>query len=215
VPWILAQSARDVLAVHAPVPADALGPRLPAGVVPDLHDGSGWATVLAMRMTGVRPHWLPAVPGLSSFSQVAVRVFVRSAEADEGGVVFLALDVSQGLVAAIGRVALGLPFERAAVTVAEGRVTSGRVTAAWQTAGPAEDHPFFEERDILFAARGGRLTRGRVGHSAATFHEATWDGDVRTPLGSVGLAPAEPPIVRTTALLPSHVWWPTPVPAPS
>ena len=39
---VFTQSWRDLTMLHWPVPAEAVAPLLPAGTVPDVHDGSSW-----------------------------------------------------------------------------------------------------------------------------------------------------------------------------
>ena len=209
VPWLLAQTALDVLAVQVPVPEPELAAVLPSGVVPDVHDGTGWVTVVAMRMVDVHPRWLPSVPGVSSFEQVGVRAFARSSGSDEPGVAFLALDVSHRLVASVGRVALGIPYAHAPVQVEHGSVRSERLTAGWRATGPTTTaDPFFSERDVLFSVRRGRTCRSRVRHPAEPVLDAAVDGDPAGAVATVGLTALGPGRAQVIPRLPSHVWLP-------
>ena len=208
VPWLLAQTAEDVLAVQVPVPEPELAAVLPPGVVPDAHAGTGWVTVLAMRMVDVRPRWLPPVPGVSSFAQVGVRAFARSSGSGEPGVAFLALDVSHRLVARVGRVALGIPYAHAPVQVEGGAVRSERLTATWRATGPTTAEPFFAERDVLFSVRRGRTCRSQVRHPVEPVMDAVVDGDAAPAVTTVGLTAVGPGHAQAIPRLPSHVWLP-------
>ncbi len=210
-PWVLAQAAHDVLAVHVPVDPGQLAARLPAGTTPDEHDGAAWATVLAMHMEGVHPRFAPSVPGVSAFSQVAVRAFVHCTATGEPGVAFLALDVPNRLVAVLGRRLLGLPYERRAVTATPGAVSSLRLTTRWTVLDTEDDDPFFAERDVLFSWCFGRLHRSLVAHPPVRFAHAEVGDGVGEALRSEGLTPTGPARPRATALLASHVGLPRPV----
>ena len=66
-PWALTMTWRDLLFMHWPVPAETLRPLIPPALSLDTFDGTAWLGVVPFRMTGVRPHFLPAVPRLSNF----------------------------------------------------------------------------------------------------------------------------------------------------
>lgn len=207
VPWLLAQTVRDLLARHHRVDAGALAARLPSGVRPDVDaDGSAWVSVLAMRMAGVHPRWLPPVPGLSGYPQVGVRAFVRG-PGDEAGVVFLRLEAPGRVVTAIGRRLLGLPYRRATVDVGAGRVTSDGFAATWRAGDPVDD-AFLGERDVLFSVVRGRLRRSEVRHEPAVFSEAEATVTVESLLDETGLRPTGPAVSRSCTRLASHVWLP-------
>src|SRR5690349_8672904 len=96
-PWLLAQTVENLLALHHACPADDVARHLPDGIEPELFDGSAWVSVMAMQLTEVHPRWLPAVPGLSRYPQVTVRTFVRCHGLS--AVWFFSLDTSSSVAA--------------------------------------------------------------------------------------------------------------------
>ena len=75
--WVTSQRAERMVAMHWPVAPDAVAKLLPTLVSVDTADGSAWVTLIGMHVARARPHFLPAVGGLSSFDQVGVRTYVR------------------------------------------------------------------------------------------------------------------------------------------
>ena len=72
----LAQTWRDLLFAHWPVPVEMLRPLIPDALQIDTYDGMGWVGVVPFLMTGVRLRPLPAVPGTSRFPELNVRTYV-------------------------------------------------------------------------------------------------------------------------------------------
>lgn len=60
-------SWRDLLFMHWPVGVEDLRPLVPPALSIDTFEGSAWLGVVPFDMTGVRPHFVPAIPGLSHF----------------------------------------------------------------------------------------------------------------------------------------------------
>ncbi len=131
-------------------------------------------------MLGLRPEGLPALPWLSSFNELNVRVYVRDASG-EPGVWFLSLDCDRDPAVRIARTFFGLPYEHAGVThrpfgerwtmdcQREGFAHAARY--AWKPlTPPAPAEPgtrlfHLAERYNFFSVRRGRLLRGQVHHA--------------------------------------------------
>ena len=61
-PWAMGMTWLDLLFMHWPVDAEVLRPLVPPSLGIDTFDGSAWLGIVPFQMTGVRPHFLPAVP---------------------------------------------------------------------------------------------------------------------------------------------------------
>jgi uncharacterized protein YqjF (DUF2071 family) len=87
------QTWLELLFLHWSVPTEALRPLVPPRLQIDTYEGQAYLGLVPFTMTGVRPLWFPAVPGLSSFHEVNVRTYVHQ-DGCEPGVWFLSLDAS-------------------------------------------------------------------------------------------------------------------------
>ncbi len=173
----------ELLFLHWRVPADVLAARLPRELQLDTFEGEAYVGLVPFTMTGVRPTWAPAVPGLSDFHEVNVRTYVHHRGRDPG-VWFFSLDAANPLAVLVARALWKLPYHHARmhlgrdgtrVTYASRRLWPGpkpglcrvdydvRGTPAAATPGTLEH--FLTERYILYARARGRLYRGRVHHT--------------------------------------------------
>ena len=171
-----------------------LASRLPAGTGPDVHDGSGWATVLAMRMERVHPRLVPSMPGVSAFSQVALRAFVHCEATDEPVSCSWRSTSRTGSWRAWAAGCSGSPTSDGrsprlrARCRASASPRSGRALADEE-----EDDLFFAERDVLFSWSFGRLHRSLVSHPPVTFVHAEVGDGIPEALATAGLAAVGPP----------------------
>jgi uncharacterized protein len=106
--WVMGMTWRDLLFMHWPVDAEALRPFVPPSLSIDTFDGSAWLGVVPFHMTGVRPHYLPAVPGLSNFPEINLRTYVTAQ--DRPGVWFFSLDAHSRLAVRLARASFHLPY---------------------------------------------------------------------------------------------------------
>ena len=74
----------DLLFLHWSVPPESLRPLLPSGLVLDTFEGRAYVGLVPFTMTGVRPVWFPAVPGLSNFHETNVRTYVLGPDGEPG-----------------------------------------------------------------------------------------------------------------------------------
>lgn len=156
---------------------------LPPGLTADTYDGRAWVGVVPFRMAGVRPSFLPPVPGLSWFWELNVRTYVRDSHG-RPGVWFYSLDCDQPLACATARRFFHLNYRDAEMSCQHGedgrfefrsRWLDGACSARldWR-AGPGPPAPappgslrhFLVERYRLFAfdPAVGRLLTGEVAH---------------------------------------------------
>lgn len=114
-PWALAMRWSRLLFLHWPVEPERIAPTLPAPLEPDLHDGRAWLGVVPFEMRGVRPRWVPALPGLSRFPELNLRTYVRGPAGP--GVWFYSLDAGHPLAVRLARAGFRLPYFDAAMAL--------------------------------------------------------------------------------------------------
>lgn len=107
-PLVLEQSWADAVFLHWRISTSAAAPYLPAGVEPDVFDGSTWVGLIGFRVPGTRLGAVLPLPYLGSFTEVNVRLYSRGADGSRG-VVFLSLDASR-LAFVLAARAAGLPY---------------------------------------------------------------------------------------------------------
>src|SRR3954470_13859938 len=66
-----------LLFMHWPVAPEALRPLIPERLTIDTFDGAAWVGVVPFTMWGVRPTFVPPIPGLSRFHELNVRTYVH------------------------------------------------------------------------------------------------------------------------------------------
>ncbi|MEV8313634.1 DUF2071 domain-containing protein [Streptomyces sp. NPDC059900] len=107
---LLTQSWLDLAFVHWAVDPADVAPLLPAGTVPDLHDGATYVGLVAFRMHRVGWFRLPGIPYLGTFPETNVRLYSVDAHGRRG-VVFRSLDASRLIPVAVARGAFRLPYQ--------------------------------------------------------------------------------------------------------
>ncbi|MFE0103664.1 YqjF family protein [Streptomyces sp. NPDC059009] len=106
---LLTQEWLDLCFVHWAVDPDVVAPLLPAGTVPDTHEGVTYVGLVAFRMHRVGWFRLPGVPYLGSFPETNVRLYSVDAHGRRG-VVFLSMDAARLIPVAMGRAGFRLPY---------------------------------------------------------------------------------------------------------
>ena len=172
---------RDLLFLHWRIDPERIRRTLPPGLSVDTFDGAAYVGLVPFFMCDIRPHGLPAVPGLSNFLGLNVRTYVYD-EQGTPGVWFYSLDCNSRTTVFGARTFFHLPYrtarmqaERRGATIEYRSLVRGnsRACAATYAIGPAEGVAapgslefFLVERYVLFAAdRRGRLFTGRVHHA--------------------------------------------------
>ena len=223
---IMYQSWDTLLFLHWPISAELLRPLIPERLRIDTFDGTAWIGLTPFTMWGIRPVFLPAVPGFSTSHELNVRTYVYLDGVP--GVWFLSLEASNALAVIGARLAFHLPYFRAHMQLkAEGQTvhfTSHRThrgappadfAAVWTAGEPLPHAPpdslefFLIERYCLYAAWGDRLYRARIFHAPWPLRHATLVSFASTMLASHGLpTPSGAPLLHHQAA-PLHVEiWP-------
>jgi uncharacterized protein YqjF (DUF2071 family) len=114
-PWLMTQTWNDLLFAHWPIDVDRLRALVPRAFDLDLFEGTAWIAVVPFHMTNVGARGLPLVPGISAFSELNVRTYVRAG--DRAGVYFFSLDASSKLAVRAARLLLNLPYYVASMAV--------------------------------------------------------------------------------------------------
>jgi uncharacterized protein YqjF (DUF2071 family) len=165
---IASQRWSDLTFLHWRVAPEVVAPLLPAGVVPDEHDGGTWVGLIPFLLDRATLFGSPPVPYLGSFVEVNVRLYGVDV-AGRRGVVFRSLEASRLAAVLAARAVFGLPYfwSRTAMD-ADGDVIRyssrrhGGGPASTIVARPGEPvvadplADFLTARWGMFTARGGR-----------------------------------------------------------
>ena len=175
----MAMSWRDLAFLHWPVSAPVLREKIPQGLTLDTFENEAFLGIVPFHMTGVRPRWVPSLPGVSSFVELNVRTYVVAQ--GKPGVWFFSLDATSRLAVRGARRFFHLPYFDACMSSSrrEGfvdyrseRIHRGapeaRFTARYRGTGNttgSELERWLTERYCLYAANEDRtLFRGDIHH---------------------------------------------------
>ena len=106
---VLDQHWRDLSFLHWRVEPERVAPLLPAGTVPDEHDGSTWVGLIPFRLTDAGFGPGPALPYVGTFAETNVRFYSVDTQGRRG-VVFGSLDAERLAFVLGARLVLGLPY---------------------------------------------------------------------------------------------------------
>jgi len=107
----LIQEWRNLSFLHWEVDPEKLMPYIPEGVEIDFFEGKSYVGLIPFQMKNVRPRFLPAVPGISTFPEFNIRTYVK--KNGKAGVLFLTLDAQSRITCAYAPRAYGLPYNYA------------------------------------------------------------------------------------------------------
>jgi uncharacterized protein YqjF (DUF2071 family) len=203
----------DLLFAHWRFPAADVQRLLPDGMELDTWDGEAWVGLVPFQMSGVRPWWSCAVPGVSTFPETNVRTYVIRRGVP--GVWFFSLDAASRLAVNIGRALWNLNYFRADMSlertaqqvhyrsrrsaISAPQATSdilatlfGSPDETGATQGTVEH--FLVERYFLYCSgRQGELYRGQVHHRPYPLQNARLEHCRQTLVTSAGLPCDSPP----------------------
>jgi uncharacterized protein YqjF (DUF2071 family) len=179
--YLLAQTWRDLLFAHWPVPAKMLEHWLPPGLPLDKFSGETWVTIAPFLMTGIRFRGTPVLPYLSTTLELNLRTYVTVA--DRPGIFFFSLDAASPIAVRVARRFFHLPYFDARMSCSETagvidyrsarRQTPAIFRARYQPTGPVTrskpgtlDH-FLTERYCFYTSNpAGDILRGDIAHES-------------------------------------------------
>jgi uncharacterized protein YqjF (DUF2071 family) len=223
--WVMTQTWHDLLFAHWPV--DRVRHLVPEPLEIDTFHGQAWVAVTPFGMRGVRLRGLPPLPFASAFPELNVRTYVTLNGTP--GVYFFSLDAASAVAVAGARVAYGLPYHHARMTMrsvdawityasyrADGRATfRGRyrpVGPGFQ-AGPASLEAWLTERYSLYTLRRGRAYRADIDHAPWVLRPAEAELEENTMATAAGLElPATAPLLHFADRQDVVAGWPRRVP---
>lgn len=209
-PKIMFQRWEQLLFLHWKMDPAQIQKTLPEGLTVDTYDGHAWVAVVPFFMRGIRPRFLPSVPGISDFLELNLRTYVHDAQG-RPGVWFYSLDCHQALAVWIARTFFHLPYQRARMSQSvspDGGVTYTsqrlgqdhtatfryRLSQETREAEPGSLDFFLTERYLLFSQTPSGLRLGRVHHRPYPLSEVTLDAWDAQLFALNGLpVPATPP----------------------
>ena len=216
----------DLLFLHWEVPIHALAPLLPPGLILDTFEGRAFVGLVPFTMTGVRPVWSPAIPGLSRFHETNVRTYVIGPN-HEPGVWFFSLDAANAVAVRAARALWRLPYHLARMDLRHGddgsiayaseRLWPGPLPAVCSVravptgsiapAAPGTLLHFLVERYILFAQARGRLFRGQVHHPPYPIQTAEVHALEETLVAAAGIPrPDDAPLAHAAREVRVHIF---------
>jgi uncharacterized protein len=213
-----------LLFIHWPIAAEALRPLIPERLTIDTYDGTAWIGVVPFTMWGVRPSFIPPVPGLSEFHELNVRTYVHLDGVP--GVWFHSLDAASALAVWGARTFFHLPYFNAEMSLeqegdtinyASDRTDTDAPPAHLQTTWkigeplPASEPGtldfFLTERYSLYAAKGEKLYRLRIHHPPWPLQRAELSSYDSTMIEAHGLpTPQGAPLLHYAEALHVEAW---------
>jgi uncharacterized protein YqjF (DUF2071 family) len=208
--WSWRQRWLDLLFAHWPVPKEQLQALVPSELEVQEFDGTSWIGVVPFRMEDVMLRPLPALPGISAFPELNVRIYVEHQGVP--GVWFFSLDASNWLAVRAARTFFHLPYFHSRMRCdADGEGIDYESTRRKQPRGlsfraryrpisgvyhaePGTLEHWLTERYCLFArSPGGQLFRGDIHHLPWPLQRAEAEIEVNDMTRPQGIELAGPP----------------------
>jgi uncharacterized protein len=224
--WLLFQQWEELLFAHWRVPAETLRGIVPTELEIDTFYDEAWIGVTPFRISGARAHYLPAVPGLSTFPELDVRTYVT--RGGRPGVYYFSMDAGNPVAVSGGRQFFRLPYHTAELSVThDGVYTRFRSHRTDAETAPAEFDAVFRgfdevfraekgsleyfltERYCLYTVEDGRVHRVEVHHLPWPLQRAEADISLNTMTLPLGITlPDEKPLLHFSSALPTVIWAP-------
>lgn len=224
-PWIIAQTWRDLLFAHWPVPPGVVRPKIPAGLQIDTFAGDAWVGIVPFHLSHITPRGIPRGWGMG-FPELNLRTYVTA----EGkpGVWFFSLDAAS-LLAVIGaRSTFFLPYfwarmrmhdDAGWIAYASRRRHPGTPRAEFvgryrpigpvHHAAPGSLEDWLTARYCLYAAAPtGRLLRAEINHVPWPLQPAEADVSFSTLASAHGIQTAGAPLLHFARRLDMVTWAP-------
>jgi uncharacterized protein len=215
--------------LHWPIAAEVIARLLPPELEVDTFDGVAYVGIVPFTIPLTRTGF--GVPMAPAFHEINARTYVHRGGRDPG-VWFFSLDATSRLAVAGARLAYGLPYFAADITLAEAggavdyRSRRHGTTAAFHaryrpagevdTAAPGTLEFFLAERYLLYARRRHGLRVARVHHAPYPLQPATAAEIAQTLTDAGGLPPGScagpPPLVHYARELDVDIYGPRSAP---
>lgn len=224
---IMEQRWEKLLFLHWPIEPNTIQPLIPAGLELDTFDQSAWIGITPFRLSGLRLHPMPPIPGTDTFNEINLRTYVH--HDGKPGIYFLSLDASALLPALAARVFYQLPYFSADIdfTETDGNFRfemkrrlngTARFAAQWRQGirlqAPDTDSLafFLVERYCFFTAFEGTIHMTRAYHAPWILDEALVETCQSTLLSSAGLLePVTSALAHFSEGVQVQIWPPVPV----
>jgi uncharacterized protein YqjF (DUF2071 family) len=157
-PWVMAQTWKNLLFAHWPVPPDALRAVMPSQLPLDTFDGRAWLGVTPFAVRNLRARLTFPLPIISAFPEINVRTYVTLD--GKPGIYFFSLDAASRPAVETARRFYRLPYFRARMSI---HTDDGDVRFQTERTGPKPDPPpatfraQYQPRDEPFQADPGTL----------------------------------------------------------
>jgi uncharacterized protein YqjF (DUF2071 family) len=216
------QTWAELLFIHWEVPVEALRPLIPSELAIDTYEGSAWIAITPFTIPMLRPIFVPALPGISSFHETNVRTYVYRNGVP--GVWFFSLDANSNFNVLAARTFYRLPYKSAGIRMdkVDRRVSyslerpatqRARLRAEWTV---GEELPqarvdslefFLTERYFLYTADGNDIYRCQIHHSTWPLQSAELHLLETDLLSAAGIRePQDPPLVFAGGPVDVEVW---------
>jgi uncharacterized protein len=222
--WIMRQNWGKLLFIHWPIPIEALRPLIPKELTIDTYDNQAWIAVVPFTMWGIRPAFVPPIPGLHACHELNVRTYVHYKGVP--GVWFLSLDANSSLAVLGARTLFYLPYFNAKMDLKQNNRTIHYTSHRTQKDAPSaefvgdwsigeripESVPgtlefFLTERYCLYSAKGNDIYRCRIYHRPWPLQKAELNSYSSTMIESHGLpTPKEIPLLHYAEALQVNVY---------
>jgi len=220
------QNWENLLFLHWAFDPMDIRPLVPPELEIDVFADRAWVGVTPFRMTGVRLHSLPEIPGLNTFLELNVRTYVHHQGVP--GVYFFSLDASRLVPTVAARMFYFLPYFKADMEFTENdgefRFSSRRLNsharfeAHWRSGQRLRDPSvdslafFLVERYALFVGIGKQVHMVRIYHHPWILDEAIVSSWESTVISTLGISqPGEAPLAHFSRFLNVEAWEPLPV----
>ena len=221
-PHALSQEWRNLTFMQWEVEPSRLEPYIPTGLEIDLFDGKAYVGTIPFQMKNVRPRFLPAVPGISSFPEFNIRTYVKKNGIP--GVLFLTLEAHSRITCWHAPKAYGLPYRYAKCNlkttdksfkwfskrVSDGVTLEGECRHVGQKmkAEPNTLEYFLFERYSLYTELDGKLQMAYTLHEPWVFQEAevSLNDNSLTESYNLGVDVMNPQYVHSSAGVYVQTW---------
>lgn len=214
------QTWHELLFAHWPIPPEQIRPHVPCRLPLDTFEGQCWLGVVPFRMSGIRAHYLPPVPGISAFPELNVRTYVT--HQGKPGVYFFSLDAASRPAVWAARTFFHLPYFHARMSSENRNGTIQYSSTRWDgraefrgayrpTLDPHFPSPsslehFLTERYCLYTVHQNQVFRCEIHHPPWLLQKAEAEFEINTMAHAAGVTLPEIPLLHFSARQDVLIW---------